>query len=66
MKAASIRPGDTLRLKPDNAYGFGPLIVTVREIRLKRGYRTPWIICDPQNNYGDEWAFKPSDFAGAA
>ena len=64
MRKEDILPGDSLRLKADNAYGLGPLVVTVREIRPSRkGYKTPWIITDAKHGDAREWAFKPSDFA---
>ena len=55
-----IRIGDKLRLKRDNRYGLGPIVVTVIEVRSHGHYKTPWIIGE------NLAAYRPSDFAGRA
>lgn len=61
MRATQIERGDVLLLKRDNPYGFtaDKLVVRVLEIRVRDGYKTPWII-DQEGQ-----AFRPSDFAKA-
>lgn len=66
MRAGDIRVGDTLRLKPDNPYGLGPVTRYVTEVRPKPGYKSVWIITDQLNEIGHLEAFKPSDFASKA
>ena len=59
MTSNAIRVGDTLRLKKDNPYGFGPALKTVTELRYRNGYKVPFVICGTE-------AFKPRDFQGHA
>ena len=57
MKADTIRVGDILRLKKDNPYGLGPLLIRVTELRTRGHYKTPWVIDERAH------AYKPSDFS---
>jgi hypothetical protein len=56
MRHTDIREGDRLKLKPDNPYGIGPMIVTVSGFKYRPGYKVPHVIV------GNGWAFKPRDF----
>lgn len=70
MRHTDISVGDTLRLKPNNGYGFGPREVQVVAIEPRNGYAVPWIRgkyrwTNPHNGHDnlDFGSFKPSDFA---
>jgi hypothetical protein len=66
MTAAQISVGDRLTLKPNNAYGLGPLTVTVIGLKPRVGYKVPWVLCEPPQGEVTPWAFKPSDFKSRA
>jgi len=56
MRHTDIREGDRLRLRADNPYGFGPMIVTVSGFKYRPGYKTPHVLVDGVG------AFQPRDF----
>lgn len=67
MRAADITEGDTLKLKRDNPYGLGPVLVRVTAIRENPPYKVPWIVStDYDNGSGGPACFRPSDFSGRA
>jgi len=56
MRHTDIREGDRLRLRPDNPYGFGPMIVTVSGLKYRLGYKVPHVLVSGVG------AFLPRDF----
>lgn len=69
MRHQDIQVGDTLKLKSDNAYGFGSRLVEVVGIEQRDGYATPWIrglyywTNETNGNRNMDFGhFKPSDF----